>query len=161
MMEVEEIENSEVTENIDLQSMLNDMEEEQQAEAQAEAGEGEAKEKTIRVSGFCLGASEKFCNLVAGAHPAVEFDDQRKLAGAVKLQAVVDKYDMKAPPWMEKWSEEIELGMFVGGVLLGAYLQARKAEQPAAEEPASEEAKPEKPRYRVPAVAVGGEQNGA
>jgi len=145
------------TENIDLQAMLSDMEDDEQAEEKGEA----SGEQTIRVSGFCMGASEKFCNLVAGAHPAVEFDDERKLIGAVKLQAVVDKYDLKPPPWLEKWIEEVELGVFVGGVLMGAYMQARKAEKLTDENEDKKEEKPEKPRYRVPAVAVGAEKNGA
>lgn len=155
-MEVEDNENSELetetqTENIDLQAMLSDMEDQEKAEEQAETGEADSEGKqVVKVSGFSLGAADKFCNLVAKAHPAVEFDDKTKLHGAVKLQAVIDKYDMEMPPWLAKYQEEAELGMFFGSVLVGAFMQAKKAEA----EQAKGEAEPtEKPRVRVSATA--------
>lgn len=155
-MEVEEIENGEQetetqAENIDLQAMLSDMEDQEQAEEKAETSEADSEGKqVVKVSGFSMSAADKFCNLVAKAHPAVEFDKETRQHGAIKLQAVIDKYDMEMPPWLVKYQEEAELGIFFGSVLVGAFMQAQKANKAEAE-PGQEE-KPEKPRIRVSAA---------
>ena len=65
--------------------------------------------------------------------PVLEYDDKTKHQVAEKTALVLAKYDMQLPPWLIAWKEEIELGMLIGSIAAGSYIEVQKYKKSEAE----------------------------
>lgn len=74
------------------------------------------------VSNVFLKGFELIAKKVA-KNPYLKLPDEAGDALAEKLVPVLNKYDVGTPEFLDKWSEEIELGMVIAGIGYGLYQQ--------------------------------------
>ena len=65
---------------------------------------------------------------LSSIHPALAggYPENVRVGLVDKVAPVVEKYDGLLPSWLEKWKEEISLGMAVGGLLYGSVMAIKQ-----------------------------------
>lgn len=100
---------------------------------EAAPGEPEQKEEISSV-GLATLAVAASTGLAEQAWPVLQGEFRPELKGELvsKLVPVLDKHGIKSE-FFEKWKEEFEFGMLLGGVVVGCYvkIQQAKAAEPA------------------------------
>lgn len=73
-----------------------------------------------------------FSAVVTIAYPSVRIGAETQAQGAEKLAPVLAKHGF-SNSFLDKWKEEIDFGMWFGGVLIGIYsaVEQQKAQKPA------------------------------
>ena len=132
----------------DIEAELNQEQEAEQAKegeilTQEQESEAEEKYKAALAKGYHL--MGLLCGGVSRFYPFVELAGSEEEyqafidKGADKAANVLKKYETpEAPDWFNRWKEEIEAGLFFGGVAYSVYTQV-KAHKKAEEEKQKQE----------------------
>lgn len=87
----------------------------------------QAQDMAGQVWGFAFDSTEQML-------PVFKFHDQTRAKAIAKTVPVILKHQDKLPWWYKKWREEIDLGMFVGALVvtcIKGYILAKRAAEEA------------------------------
>ena len=129
-----ELENAEpkTDEELIADTLDSQVEELEKAEAESLANESEKKEaeestkKINEAMGLAVGSVKMISAMVEKKWSCIKFDDETKVQVSEKAAAVLTKYNCKLPPWLEAYKEELELGVLLGGIVMGCYSTIQK-----------------------------------
>ena len=107
-----------------------------ETERQTESGaqsEPLSDEDALVMAGMATGAIKPMLSAVLKA--PIEIDNETDARLAASTAQVIKKHcpDGQMPVWLAKWKEEIDFGMCLGGIVMGA-IQEKKARAKAAAE---------------------------
>lgn len=57
--------------------------------------------------------------------PCLSYDESLRAAAVEKLMPVLSKYGMEMPEWLKPYKEELEAGLFFGGIIFKSYIDIK------------------------------------
>ncbi len=105
-----------------------ELEAEEQAEQEEakEQVEAEVKSKIDEAMTIAVTSVEMVAAAAESKWDCLTFQPETKLEVSQKAAAVLAKYNCQLPPWLLAYKEELELGLCLGGVIVGAYMTVQK-----------------------------------
>ena len=134
----EEVIQDDVNEN-DLSSELDAaIAAEEQAEAEARTETPEQREQAAADQQAMMLVGATAINITAKAvkdlWPCLSYDVSTKEAALARVMPLMEKYSIGMPAWLVPWKEEIDAGMFFGGLIVQGFFEVKKHKKAEAEE---------------------------